>query len=130
MGGRYRIGRESLVNAFRHSRASKIEVEVDYSASNLHILVRDNGCGIDPEVLRTGRDGHWGLPGMRERAEKVGAKLRAWSRTAAGTEVELTVPGHVAFQSHASARPRQRFTRFNPPPAAHEANKPESKQQQ
>jgi len=125
----YRIGRESLVNAFRHSRASKIEVEVDYSASNIRVLVRDNGCGIDPQVLRAGRDGHWGLPGMRERAEKVGAKLRVWSRAAAGTDVELTVPGPVAFQSHASARPRQRFARFNPRPPAHEANKPESKRQ-
>jgi signal transduction histidine kinase len=125
----YRIGRESLVNAFRHSRASKIEVEVDYSASNLRILVRDNGCGIDPQVLRAGRDGHWGLPGMRERAEKVGAKLRVWSRAAAGTEVELTVPGHVAFQSHASARPRKRFARFNRRPVAHDAKKPEGKQQ-
>lgn len=127
----YRIGRESLVNAFRHSRASKIEVEVDYSVSNLRILVRDNGCGIDPQVLRAGRDGHWGLPGMRERAEKVGAKLRVWSRAAAGTEVELTVPGHVAFQSHTSARPRQWLSRINPRPRriAHEAKKPESKQQ-
>jgi signal transduction histidine kinase/ligand-binding sensor domain-containing protein len=125
----YRIGRESLVNAFRHARASKIEVEVDYSASNLRILVRDNGCGIDPEVLRAGRDGHWGLPGMRERAEKVGAKLRVWSRAAAGTEVELTVPGQVAFQSRGSVRPRKRFARFNPR-AAPEANKPESKRPQ
>ena len=126
----YRIGRESVVNAFRHSRASKIEVEVDYSAGNLRILVRDNGCGIDPQVLRAGRDGHWGLPGMRERAEKVGAKLRVWSRAAAGTEVELTVPGHVAFQSHESAHPRQRFARFYPWAVTHENDKPESKRQQ
>ena len=125
----YRIGRESLMNAFRHSRATKIEVEVDYSSSNLRILVRDNGCGIDPQVLRAGRDGHWGLPGMRERAEKVGAKLRLWSRVAAGTEVELTVPGHVAFQSRASARPRQWLTRFKRRPVAREAKKPESEQQ-
>jgi signal transduction histidine kinase/ligand-binding sensor domain-containing protein len=126
----YRIGRESLVNAFRHSRASKIEVEVDYSASNLRILVRDNGCGIDPQVLRAGRDGHWGLPGMRERAEKIGAKLRVLSRASAGTEVELTVPGQVAFQSHASARPRQWLTRFNLRPMAHDTKKPEGKRQQ
>jgi nitrate/nitrite-specific signal transduction histidine kinase len=118
------------VNAFRHSRANKIEVEVDYSASNLRILVRDNGCGIDPQVLRAGRDGHWGLPGMRERAEKVGAKLRLWSRAAAGTEVELTVPGQIAFQPHTSAGPRQWLTRFNPRPVTQEANKPESKRQQ
>jgi signal transduction histidine kinase len=126
----YRIGRESVVNAFRHSRASKIEVEVDYSAGNLRILVRDNGCGIDPQVLRAGRDGHWGLRGMRERAEKVGAKLRVWSRASAGTEVELTVPGHVAFQSHESARPRRRFARFYPWAATPENSKPESKPQQ
>ena len=125
----YRIGRESLVNAFRHSRASRIDVEIDYSTRNLRILVRDNGCGIDPQVLRAGRDGHWGLPGMRERAEKVGAKLRVWSRAAAGTEVELTVPGQVAFQSHASASPRKRFARFNRRPVAHDAKKPEGKQQ-
>jgi signal transduction histidine kinase/streptogramin lyase len=124
----YRIGRESLVNAFRHSRASKIEVEIDYSASNLRMLIRDNGCGIDPQVLRAGRDGHWGLPGMRERAEKVGAKLRLWSRAAAGTEVELTVPSHIAFQSHPSMRPRHWISRFHPRPTAHESKKPERKQ--
>jgi signal transduction histidine kinase len=125
----YRIGRESLVNAFRHSRASKIEVEVDYSSSSLRILVRDNGCGVDPQVLRTGRDGHWGLPGMRERAEKVGAKLRLWSGAGAGTEVELTVPGQVAFQSPASARSREWFARFSPRPVAREAKQAESKRQ-
>jgi len=72
----YRVGRESLINAFRHSRASKIEVEVNYSSGNLRILVRDNGCGIDPPVLRAGRDAHWGLPGMRERAEKDGGEAQ------------------------------------------------------
>jgi len=124
----YRIGREALVNAFRHSHAKQIEVEVEYSTSSLSILIRDNGCGIDPEVLRAGREGHWGLPGMHERAEKIGAKLRVWSRAAAGTEVELTVPGHVAFQSPATAHPREWFARFNPRAAAHESKEPESKQ--
>src|SRR4029450_14024368 len=66
----YSIGREALVNAFRHSQATRIEVEVEYAASQLRILVRDDGCGIDPQVLRLGRDGHWGLSGMRERAER------------------------------------------------------------
>ena len=59
----------------------------------------DDGRGIDPQVLLAGRDGHWGLPGMRERAERVGARLRVWSRTAAGTEVELSVPNSIAFES-------------------------------
>jgi signal transduction histidine kinase/ligand-binding sensor domain-containing protein len=125
----YRVGRESLVNAFRHSHASKIEVEVDYSAGSLRIRVRDNGCGIDPQVACTGLDGHWGLPGMRERAEKIGGKLRVWSRAAAGTEIELTVPGHVAFQSHASARPLHWFARLYPRWVAHKAKRRESKQE-
>lgn len=126
----YRIGRESLVNAFRHSGASKIEVEVDYSAGGLRILVRDNGCGIDSQVVHAGRDGHWGLPGMRERAEKIGAKLKVWSRAAAGTEIELTVPGHVAFQSHPFARPLKWFARLYPRRVADEDEKLEGKREQ
>src|SRR5947208_11418424 len=52
-------------------------------------LVRDNGRGIDPQVLQQGREGHWGLSGLRERAEKMGARLHVRSRAALGTEVEL-----------------------------------------
>ena len=64
----YRIGREAIINAHRHSRANHIEAEVEYRSSGLRIAVRDDGCGIDPQLLR--RSGHWGLQGMRERAEK------------------------------------------------------------
>jgi signal transduction histidine kinase len=95
----YRIGREALVNAFHHAQASKIEVELDYANKHLRILVRDNGSGIDAAVLQAGRDGHWGLAGMRERAESIGARLKVWSRAQAGTEVELFIPGKVAFVS-------------------------------
>lgn len=94
----YRIGREALINAFRHSQASKIEVELQYSPKQLRLMVRDNGAGIDQEVLRAGREGHWGLSGMRERAEEIGAKLRVLSSPLAGTEIDLTVPGRVAFE--------------------------------
>lgn len=94
----YSIGREALVNSFRHSRASITEVELEYASNQLRVLVRDNGCGIDPQVLRSGRDGHWGLSGMRERAERIGARLKVWSRAGAGTEIELSVPGHIAFE--------------------------------
>jgi signal transduction histidine kinase len=100
----YRIGREALVNAFRHSRADNIEIELQYAFSRLRILVRDNGCGIDPHLLQSGREGHWGLPGMRERAERIGAKLHVWSRLTAGTEVELSVPSQIAFQAKPTAR--------------------------
>ena len=95
----YRIGREALVNAFRHSGATRIEVGVECGRRQLRVLVRDDGAGIDPDVLRAGRDGHWGLSGMRERAERIGGRLRVWSRPGAGTEVELSVPGHLAFRA-------------------------------
>ena len=94
----YSIGREALVNAFRHSGAGNIKVELEYTASRMRVLVRDNGRGIKPEVPRTGRDGHWGLSGMRERAERIGAKLKIMSGPSAGTEVELSVPGRIVFQ--------------------------------
>jgi ligand-binding sensor domain-containing protein/signal transduction histidine kinase len=110
----YRIGREALANAFRHSRATGIEVLVEYGDSQLRILVRDNGCGIDQEVLRSGRDGHWGLSGIRERAERIGAKIKVWSRPAGGTEVELSVPGYVAFLHYSSARGPRWFNRLHP----------------
>lgn len=93
----YRIGREALVNAFRHAQAGKIEVELEYAAKNLRIVVRDDGTGIDSQVLESGKDGHWGLSGMRERAESIGARLRVWSRINTGTEVELSIPAHIAF---------------------------------
>jgi signal transduction histidine kinase len=100
----YKIGREALVNAFRHSRAKSIEVELDYGLRFFRCLVRDNGRGIDANVLRSGREGHWGLPGMRERAEKIEAQLHVRSSSSAGTEVELSIPSHTAFQFQPSKR--------------------------
>jgi signal transduction histidine kinase len=94
----YRIGREALINAFRHARANQIEVVLTYSSSRLRLVVRDDGCGIDPNILRSGREGHWGISGMRERADRIGARLQVFSSASAGTEVELSVPGRVAFQ--------------------------------
>jgi signal transduction histidine kinase len=93
----YRIGREAIVNAYRHSRAKRIETEIEYRPAELRIAVRDNGCGIDPQQLQWGRPGHWGLLGMRERAERIGAQLHLLSKVAAGTEVEVWVPSRIAF---------------------------------
>ena len=87
----YLIGREALINAFRHSEATTIVAEVEYRPRWLRILVRDNGRGIDPETVRSGRHSHWGLVGMRERAAGIGAQLRIWSRLGAGTEVDIWV---------------------------------------
>src|SRR5262249_27936292 len=96
----YRIGREALVNAFRHSEASNIDLHLEYAAHELRVLVRDDGRGIDPRVLQLGRDGHWGLRGMQERAERIGASLKVFSRAGSGTEVELRVPSNIAFGPH------------------------------
>jgi ligand-binding sensor domain-containing protein/signal transduction histidine kinase len=108
----YHIGREALVNAFRHSGANTIEVELQYGLKQLRILVRDDGRGIDPDLLRSGREGHWGICGMRERAEEIGARLKLWSRARAGTEVELSIPGHIAYESQYSQRPRSWLAKF------------------
>jgi len=103
----YRIAREALRNAFRHARAQKIEAEITYSDSEFLLHVRDDGRGIDPEVANQGsRAGHWGLPGMRERAKSFGGKLEVWSEHGAGTEIELRVPGAIAY---GKSEPRQRF---------------------
>jgi signal transduction histidine kinase len=103
----YRIGREAIVNACRHSRARDIETDVEYRPTDLRIVVRDNGCGIDPQGLRWERIGHRGLAGMRERAERIGARLRVWSGVAVGTEVELCVPGRLAFEQSGSREYRK-----------------------
>ena len=91
----YLIGREALVNALRHSKATSIEAEVEYLPRRLRVVVRDNGCGIDRHLVRPGRHAPWGMIGMRERAGSISAKLRIWSRPGAGTEVEVSVPSHV-----------------------------------
>lgn len=99
----FMIGREALLNAFRHARAHRIEVEVAFSPKMLSLRVRDDGCGLEPAVLKSGRTGHWGLIGMRERAKKVRSHLEIWSRRGVGTEVELRVPASVAYRGGATA---------------------------
>jgi len=94
----YRIARELLRNAFRHADAHQIEAEIRYDHTRLRLRIRDDGKGIDPKVLQDGgRAGHWGLPGIRERAKQIGARLDLWSETGAGTEVELSVPASIAY---------------------------------
>ena len=97
----YRICREALVNAFCHSRAKRVEFELEYAGTDLRMNVRDNGCGIDPQVLHAGREGHWGLAGMRERAARIGGLLKISSSATAGTEVQLSIPNVVASKHSA-----------------------------
>ena len=126
----YRIGREAVTNAFRHSRASKIEVELQYAPKHLRLLVRDNGVGIDQAVVRTGLDGHWGLSGMRERAEEIGAKLRVLSSPAAGTEIELSVPSRIAFESRHTNNRWKWLSKLRSPPASASDQESESRKSQ
>lgn len=93
----YDIAVESLRNAFQHASASRIEIEIVYDSTFLCIRVRDDGIGIEEGVLANGLPGHWGLIGMQERAKAIRAELKIWSRTGAGTEVELIVPATLAF---------------------------------
>lgn len=97
----YLIGREALANALRHSKASIIEVEVEYLPRMLRLAVRDNGCGMDAKPSQADRDSHWGLQGMQERADCIGAQFRIRSRLGAGTEVEICVPQRVLARSRA-----------------------------
>jgi ligand-binding sensor domain-containing protein len=94
----FKIGKESLSNAFRHSGAHSIEAELNYEPTELRIRIRDDGKGIDPAILRQGhREGHFGMPGMKERAQKVGARLDVWSRAGVGTEIELRIAAGIAY---------------------------------
>jgi signal transduction histidine kinase/ligand-binding sensor domain-containing protein len=96
----YWIGHEALVNALHHAGAKRIEVEIAYDPSHLRLRIRDDGSGIDPKIIEAGgKPGHWGMRGMRERAAKIGAHLETWSRPGAGTELELRIPGSVAYSA-------------------------------
>lgn len=100
----YRVAGEALRNAFRHADARRIEVEVRYDERRFRLRVRDDGKGIDPNLLAgDGRAGHFGLRGMRERAKRVGGKLTVWSELQSGAEVELSIPAVRAY------------TKFRPP---------------
>ena len=103
----YRIAGEGIRNAFRHANAKQIEVEIHYDERRVRVRVRDDGKGIDPKLLSdNGREGHFGLRGMRERAKLIGGKLTVWSELDAGTEVELSIPASRAYTAADGKRMR------------------------
>lgn len=91
------IGRESLNNAFRHAQAQRIEVLIKYGPSELRLISRDDGCGMDAKLIEEGRSGHWGLPGMRERATRIGATLECRSAPGAGTEIIIIISARRGY---------------------------------
>jgi signal transduction histidine kinase len=94
----YRIAGEAVNNALRHAEAKRIDIEIHYDPQQLRLMVRDDGKGLDPQVLRSGeKQGHFGLGGMRERAELIGGQLSVRSGTGTGVEVELVTPASRAY---------------------------------
>ena len=94
----YRIAREAVSNAYQHAKAGYIETDLTFGEADLTIRVRDDGIGVDAQILAQGqRPGHWGLPGMRERSERLGSQLNLWSEKNAGTEIELRIPAGIAY---------------------------------
>jgi signal transduction histidine kinase len=105
----YRVGYEAIHNACTHSGASQLEVELRY-AHDLALRVTDNGTGVDPAIADRGKDGHFGLQGMRERAARIGGKLTLGSSSNSGTEIKLIVPGGIVFRKMIPVR-RSLFAR-------------------
>jgi signal transduction histidine kinase/ligand-binding sensor domain-containing protein len=94
-----RVALEILRNAYQHAQAHHVEAEIRYGVETFRLRIRDDGRGVDPEVLKEGgRPGHWGLRGIRERAERMGAHVDFWSESGAGTEVQIEVPGSLAYE--------------------------------
>jgi signal transduction histidine kinase len=93
----YSIAREAVRNAFRHAQARNIEADITYNGSSFQLRIRDDGKGMDPGIVAEGRAGHYGVPGMRERAKRIGGKLDVWTAIGAGTEIELSIPGSIAY---------------------------------
>jgi len=104
----YRLAVEALRNAFRHAAAQNAEVEIRYDEKYFRLRVRDDGKGIPSDVLSgDGREGHYGVPGMRERAKLVGGKFAIWTELDGGTEIELNIPGAKVYEK--STRPFWQF---------------------
>ena len=97
----YRISYEAIRNASAHSKASRLHVDLKYG-QDIAITVSDNGVGISESIINGGTDGHYGLQGMRERASRIGGKLRIVSSVDSGTEVSLVIPGKIAFRGNGS----------------------------
>jgi signal transduction histidine kinase/sugar lactone lactonase YvrE len=92
------IAQEALFNTVRHAGASSAEIVLAFTPQQLSVTLRDDGVGIAPDVLADGRKhGHYGLVGMRERAERIGATVEIDSPSGGGTLVTLTLPAALAF---------------------------------
>ena len=87
-----RIGQEAVANAVRHAGAGQILVRMRYGEQEAELEVTDNGCGFDAVKATAVASGHFGLLGLRERANKLQGRLRIESRPGTGTLVSVTLP--------------------------------------
>jgi signal transduction histidine kinase/sugar lactone lactonase YvrE len=87
-----RIAQEAITNASKHAQASRIDVRLERTTKTVSLKIIDNGCGFQVDDAFAGMGGHFGLIGIRERAERIGGEFRLQSEPGAGTEVEVTVP--------------------------------------
>ncbi|MBO9623964.1 MAG: hypothetical protein J7500_14740 [Sphingomonas sp.] len=93
-----RISEEAVRNALRHSAGGSIKILILWGRTRFSLSVCDDGQGIPDEILRAGgRSGHFGLRGMRERAERIGGSLTIDSRVGGGTEVAVSLPARAAY---------------------------------
>jgi signal transduction histidine kinase/ligand-binding sensor domain-containing protein len=106
----YRIGNEAIQNAKAHSHGSRLSIDLAYD-HDLVLHVRDNGVGIDPGFIMSGREGHHGLRGMRERAARIRGRLTILSSAESGTDISVIVPGSVSFL-HPDGRTISRIRRL------------------
>lgn len=97
----YTIGREALLNAFRHSEATRVDLHLEHTPARLCMTIRDNGRGMSGDQLCTGCNG---LSWIKNLAERMGGRLKLLSRAKAGTEVLLSIPGHLAFAAEITVR--------------------------
>jgi signal transduction histidine kinase len=112
----FRIGREALTNVSMHAKAKSVEIEVTFESNQFRLRVRDDGVGISAEIMKEGaRPNHFGLQGMRERAERMGGRLAIWGRASAGSEIDLKIPGKTAYRD-SKRRTRWIPSFFQPPP--------------
>jgi signal transduction histidine kinase len=90
-----RIGTEAIRNACGHAGGSHLNIKLEYQ-QDFSLEVRDDGHGMEKETISSGKRGHFGLLGMRERADRIGGKLSIISASD-GTKVRLFVPGRYIF---------------------------------
>ena len=92
------VAREAIANAFRHAKASTVECQIIFARRHFVFVCSDDGCGIPDNILCAKKiPNHWGLTGMQERAQKIGATLHITPADPCGTRIELKLRASIAF---------------------------------